>query len=80
MRYFAKPDTWFKEGTECFLVDDYRHLDTPSFNCGLFRGTYIVDDSGYDQSYWWGKGYKVGDEVEMNEVCSFDEFNIIEND
>ena len=77
IKYIAKPDTWFKEGTECILEDDFRtgHVDS---DMGLFRGIYIVgSNEGYD-TYWYNKGYKEGDEVEMNEVCPFDEFDIID--
>lgn len=40
MRYKAKPDTWFDEGTTVKLVDDYRdgRRDTPFGEAGLFRG------------------------------------------
>ncbi len=69
-RYIAKEDSWFKEGSECKLLEDYK-------DCGLYRGIYIVgENEGYDM-YWHKKGFKEGDEVEMNEVCTHDEFNIL---
>ncbi len=69
-RYIAKKDTWFKEGTECKLLEDYQEVG------GLYQGIYIVgENKGYD-TFWHKKGYKEGDEVEMNEVCSHDEFNV----
>jgi hypothetical protein len=70
--YRAKPDTWFKEGTVAELVESIYTNDGKEF--GIFRGTYIVGDTGYDK-FWYNKGYKEGDEVVMNELCCFDEFN-----
>lgn len=67
MKYIAKKDTWFKEGTECELIESYDE------SCGLYRGVYIVSDSEYDK-YWYNKGHIKGDEVIMNEVCTHDEF------
>lgn len=69
MKYIAKKGTWFKEGTECELIEDYKEAG------GLYRGTYIVGNSNYDK-FWNQKGYKEGDEVIMNEVCSHDEFEV----
>lgn len=34
MKYIAKPDTWYDEGTEAQLIDDYR----PQIDSGLFCG------------------------------------------
>jgi len=73
-KYVAKPDTWFKEGSEAFL-EEYLFIDADDCKHGLFRGTYIVADSGYDK-FWHNKGYKIGDEVQMTELCAYEEFNI----
>lgn len=54
--YRAKPNTWFDEGTEVKLVDDYR----PKLPCGLFCG---LQDGKLDE-----------------EICSFNEFKIIEEE
>jgi len=71
-RYFAKEDTWFKVGTECKLIEDFEGL-----NGGYYRGIYVIGENrGYDK-LWHEKGYKEGDEVEMNEVCLHDEFDVI---
>ena len=70
MKYISKKDGWFKEGTECRLID---HIFVDH---GLFNGIYIVGNSDYDK-FWHNKGYKVGDEVNMNEICLYDEFDIL---
>jgi len=76
VKYIAKPDTWFKEGTECFKDEDmYR-------GSAIYRGTYVIgscNPDGYDK-FWYEKGHKDGDEVEMREICSHNEFEIIEVD
>ncbi len=69
-KYIANRNTWFKEGTECTLVEEYDGCDF-----GLFRGIYIISDTEYDE-FWYNQGYSIGDEVMMNEVCLFNEFNI----
>lgn len=34
INFIAKPDTWFDDGTQVTLIDDYR----PQLNVGLFEG------------------------------------------
>ena len=76
-QYIAKPDTWFKEGTVAELIE-YLYTDGENCKYGLFEGTYVVaKTTGYDK-IWINKGYKLGDEVKMNEVCAYDEFERIE--
>jgi hypothetical protein len=71
--YIAKPDTWFKEGTIAEL-EEYLFIDGNSCKHGLFRGTYVVGpNEGYD-TYWHKQGYKEGDEVQMTELCAYEEF------
>jgi hypothetical protein len=69
--YRAKPDTWFKENTVAELIESIYTTEGKEF--GIFRGTYIVGESLYDK-FWYNKGHKPGDEVVMNELCCFDEF------
>lgn len=72
--FIAKPDTWFKEGTVVELAEDLR---CDNYNAGIFEGTYIVgscNPDGYDH-FWYGKGFKDGDEVVMRELCWFTEFD-----
>lgn len=39
MRYIAKPNTWFDEGTVAYLVDDYRkYRNSFLYDSGLFSG------------------------------------------
>jgi hypothetical protein len=76
-KYIAKPDNWFKAGTEAKLIEFY-YAENNGKNFGLFEGTYVVcKNEGYD-TFWHKKGYKKGDEVQMREVCAYDEFEIIE--
>ena len=75
IKYFTKLDEWFKAGSEAFL-EEFLFEDEVGIRHGIFRGTYVVGSCnplGYD-IYWYKKGYKDGDEVEMTEVCSYGEF------
>jgi len=81
-RYYAKSSAWFKEGSECFRKEEV--MSSPlgvKASTAIYRGTYVVgssDPAGYD-IVWYDKGYKEGDEVEMDEHCADDEF-IVEED
>ncbi len=68
LRYIAKPDTWFKAGTEVFLIDDYRG---EGLDAGLFRGLRVCESAE-------SEGVPVGTERVDEETCSFDEFDIKE--
>jgi len=73
--YIAKADTWFKAGTIAELLE-YFYTDGNGQKYGLFRGTYVVkNNEGYNK-IWHDKGYEEGDEVLMNEVCAYEEFEI----
>ena len=72
-QYIAKPDCWFKTGTEVKLVEYQYNIYSQKF--GTFEGIYIVQDSPYDK-FWRDKGHEVGDEITMTEMCSYDEFEI----
>ena len=87
-RYFAKPNTWFKEGTECFRKEEIYPAgwlfdeDGTSTASAIYEGTYMVgscNPEGYDK-YWHAKGHKDGDEVSMREHCQDDEFLIEEGE
>jgi len=51
-RYFTKPDSWFKEGTEAFFIEETWPDGSLSDNkgnktgSGVFRGTYVVGSCG----------------------------------
>ncbi len=88
-QYYAKPDTWFKEGTECFREEEM-WPDGSLAECGtntkhgsaIYRGIYIVgscNPDGYDK-FWYNQGHKNGDEVEMRECCLDTEFDIVKNE
>lgn len=69
MRYIAKPNTWFKAGTECKLVCPYNDQGTIG---GIFSGIRITENPESEG------GYAVGEEREDEEGCSYDEFEIVE--
>jgi len=90
-RYYAKPDTWFKEGSECQKGDEMfppgsladGAATEEKTGSSIYRGIYIVGtctpsgQTGYD-TFWYDKGYTEGDEVEMSEHCCDDEFFVVE--
>jgi hypothetical protein len=76
MKYIAKKNTWFDEGSMCDLKED---LSCENYFAGIFEGVYTVgtcNPNGYDR-YWYTLGYKNGDKVIMRELCLFDEFDCI---
>lgn len=83
----AKPNTWFKEGTEVYHYDyDYfrkRRLTLEEFNIWSLDPSFIkgilvrgirVCEKGYEQNP--PLNCKVGEEREDGEFCSFDELNV----
>jgi len=66
-KYVARPDTWFKAGSEVRLIDDYR----PQASSGLFEGVHVISGE-MDAS---NRGLPVGAEVLDQKVCPFDEFD-----
>ena len=76
MKYISKGQ-WFKKGTECQLIEDYRDKES-EFKLGLFEGIFVIDDESWLKVKHQWKNNKVGDEVVDREVCGFDEFEIIE--
>lgn len=71
-KFFTKPDSWFKEKTEAKLLE-YVYTNDNGIKFGIFNGTYVVGKSHYD-TFWYNKGYHNGDEVKMDEMCSYNEF------
>jgi len=62
IKYVSRANEWFDEGTEVKLIDDYRNNDAMFYNRELNSGLF--------------EGLK--DNVFDQEVCCFDEFDIIE--
>ena len=60
-KYIAKPNTWFKEGTEVKLIE-YLHVDGNGNKYGLFEGIHIDNNKN---------------DTISTEVCAYDEFEII---
>lgn len=60
-KYIAKPNTWFKQGSEAKLIE-YLHVDGDGNKYGLFEGIKINID---------------GSDIISTEVCAYDEFEII---
>lgn len=48
-QYIAKPDSWFKTGTEVNLIE-YMHNKYGEKFCN-FEGIYVIQNSLYD-NYW----------------------------
>lgn len=69
MKYRAKSNTWFDEGTEVKLIDDYR----PQWNAGLFEGIRTCENP-------LSENRKLGEKYFDGEVCNFDEFDEVEED
>lgn len=69
MKFIAKPNTWFKAGTECKLIVEY---GSGSSRSGIFLGIRITENPASEG------GYEVGEEREDEEGCTFDEFDIVE--
>ena len=83
VKLIAKPDTWFKEGTEVLYEDkDYKNrrltlkewetIKGETYNYGVFRGLRIVQNPASE-----GRCFQVGEEHDGDgECCSFDEFDV----
>ena len=68
-KYIAKPNSWFIEGTECYL-DEIINNDI-----GIFEGKHKIEKF-CTKTKWESMGYKVGDIVDDREICMFDEFDM----
>ena len=77
-KYIAKPNQWFKAGSEAKLIE-YYYTGDDGKKYGLFRGTYIIGDTDYDK-FWTSQGFETGMEVQMNEVCCYNEFIVEEQE
>jgi hypothetical protein len=66
--YIAKRNSWFNEGTICILLEDYR----PNLvNSGLFYGLRTCTNPESENRLF-------GETFLKEEICGFDEFDIVE--
>ena len=65
--YIAKENTWFDAGSICVLIDDFR----PGMNSGVFYGWRTCENPA-------AEGRLFGERFLKEEVCMFDEFDVIE--
>lgn len=75
----ARPDTWFKAGTEAYHYDAMptRRMTLQEWEeCGGFvvcvRGTRVCEDNPNER----GMGYQPGDERPDGEACGCSEFDV----
>ena len=80
VKLIAKPDTWFKAGTEAFDYDEYgKRITLEAYNewlksrSILVRGTRICQ---FSTELLIGSGYKLGEERIDGELCGIDEFDM----
>lgn len=71
MKYIAKKDAWFKEGTEVKL-EEYLYTSGDGIKCGLFRGIRVCENPKSEANKPLGTEYIDG------EVCSYNEFDVID--
>lgn len=74
-RYYSRPDEYFVEGSECFLVEHCYD------DISLFAGVYKIQTE-QGRLYFSKRDsveYKIGDVVDDTEICSVDEFELIED-
>lgn len=78
VKLIAKPDTWFKAGTEVFDYDEYgKRITLEAYN--KWRESGMILASGIrvcEHDYELKLGYKLGEEREDGESCSLDEFDM----
>jgi hypothetical protein len=90
VKLIAKPDEWYKEGTEAFYDDSTIHVPIvpikrltkqefekrlAEWGCGMMVGMRVPDpERNYELKYHQGKWYVDG------ECCPLDEFEIVETE
>ena len=79
VKLIAKPDTWFKAGTEVFDddPDEYgKRITLESYNKWLKSGSILARGIRVcEHDYELKLGYKLGEEREDGELCGIDEFD-----
>ena len=80
VKLIAKPDTWFKAGTEVFDddPDEYgKRITLESYNKWLKSGSILARGIRVCECYYeTALGYKLGEEREDGELCGIDEFDM----
>ncbi|MGA1046864.1 MAG: hypothetical protein ACO3UU_02555 [Minisyncoccia bacterium] len=78
VKLIAKPDTWFKAGTEVFDDDEYgKRITLESYNKWLKSGSILARGIRVCECYYeTALGYKLGEEREDGELCGIDEFDM----
>ena len=78
VKLIAKPDTWFKAGTEAFDDDEYgKRITLESYNKWLKSGSILARGIRVcEHDYELKLGYKLGEEREDGELCGIDEFDV----
>lgn len=71
-KFIAKPNTYFKVGTECKLIFSMSQGD---YLYGEFQGIHAIDTIAEMNKF---PGHNFGDEIIINEICSFNDFDIVE--
>lgn len=90
VKFIAKPNTWYKEGSEVLIqafskienkvygyrmtLDDYNEKLSNNDTSEVFWGIRACEDNPNENNM----GYKAGDERMDGEWCYFDEFEILE--
>jgi hypothetical protein len=78
VKLIAKPDTWFKAGTEVFDYDEYgKRITLEAYNEWLKSGSILVTGIRVCEfQYELALGYKFGEEREDGELCDIDSFDM----
>ena len=71
---YVSNGTWFMKGSVCKLEDDNSNLGGMG---GLFRGMHICEEGNGEVE---NCGHKVGEIREDCEICSWDEFDIYDQE
>jgi hypothetical protein len=82
VKFIAKPYQWYKEGTEAFIDTNYPNQNAfHRFTVEEFEAYKKVHE-GWDSGLFVGRRflYNEGYERIDGELCSLDEFDIIETD
>ena len=80
VKLIAKPNTWFKAGTEVFDYDEFgKRITLESYNEWLESRTILVRGTRICQfptELLIGSGFKMGEERIDGELCGINEFDM----